>query len=53
MSGIRVAVVGGGVCGLGVGWKLAKGGAQVTIFERDEPLHGATWASAGMLAAQM
>jgi len=53
MSALHVAVIGGGVCGLGIGWKLSKGGARVTIYERDEPSHGATWASAGMLAPQM
>jgi glycine oxidase len=49
----RVVVVGGGVCGLGVGWKLAKSGVDVTLFERGEPCREATWASAGMLAAHM
>lgn len=49
----RVAVVGGGVCGLGIGWKLAKSGAEVTLFERGEPCREATCASAGMLAAYM
>jgi glycine oxidase len=53
MTALRVAIIGGGVCGLGVGWKLAQAGAQVTIFERGEPARGATWASAGMLAPQM
>jgi len=49
----RVIVVGGGVCGLGVGWQLAKRGADVTLFERDEPARAATWAAAGMLAPHM
>lgn len=53
MAALRVAIIGGGVCGLGVGWKLAQAGAQVTLFERDEPARAATWASAGMLAPQM
>jgi len=53
MSRRRVVVVGGGVCGLGVGWKLAKAGVEVVLFERGEPCREATWASAGMLAAYM
>ncbi len=45
-----VAIVGGGVCGLGIGWYLAQHGCQVTVVERGEAGHGATWAAAGMLA---
>jgi glycine oxidase len=48
-----VAIVGGGVCGLGVGWKLAQTGAEVVLFERDEPARAATWAAAGMLAPHL
>ncbi len=47
----RVAIIGAGVAGLGIGWRLADAGCQVTIFERDEAGHGASWAAAGMLAA--
>jgi glycine oxidase len=50
MRPLRVVIVGGGVCGLGVAWKLAQAGADVTVFERDESPRGATWLSAGMLA---
>jgi len=50
-DGPRVAIVGGGVCGLAIGWRLAQGGAAVEIFERGRAGRGATWASAGMLAA--
>lgn len=53
MTAPRVAIVGGGVCGLGVGWQLARRGAEVTLFERDEPARAATWAAAGMLAPHM
>lgn len=48
---LRVDIVGAGVCGLGVGWRLAQAGADVTVYDRGEPGHGATWAAAGMLAA--
>lgn len=49
-----ILIVGGGVCGLGVGWRLAQAGRPVTVLERREigpgSLPAATWASAGMLA---
>jgi glycine oxidase len=47
----RVAIVGAGICGLGIGWRLAQAGADVEVFERGEAGRGATWAAAGMLAA--
>lgn len=47
-----IAIVGGGICGLSIGWYLARAGRRVTIFERGEAGRGATWAAAGMLAAQ-
>jgi glycine oxidase len=51
MSGkTAVAIVGGGVIGLGVGWRLARAGWAVTVFERGEAGRGASWAAAGMLA---
>jgi glycine oxidase len=46
-----VAIVGGGVIGLSVGWRLARAGCRVAIYERDQAGHGASWAAAGMLAA--
>jgi glycine oxidase len=46
-----IAIVGGGVIGLSIGWRLAAAGLRVSIFERDSAGHGATWAAAGMLAA--
>jgi glycine oxidase len=47
----KVAIIGGGVIGLGIGWRLAQAGASVGIFERGEAGKGASWAAAGMLAA--
>lgn len=47
----HVAVIGAGVCGLGIAWRLAQAGCAVDLFERGEAGHGATWAAAGMLAA--
>jgi glycine oxidase len=46
-----VAIIGGGVIGLSIGWRLRRAGCAVTLFERGEPGRGASWAAAGMLAA--
>jgi glycine oxidase len=44
-------VIGAGVIGLGIAWRLAQAGCAVTVFDRGEAGHGASWAAAGMLAA--
>ena len=46
----RVAIIGGGIIGLGIGWQLAKSGCTVTIYERERAGRAASWAAAGMLA---
>jgi glycine oxidase len=46
-----IAIVGGGVIGLAIGWRLATAGCGVDLFERGAAGHGASWAAAGMLAA--
>jgi glycine oxidase len=48
--GPRVAIIGAGVIGLGIAWRLA-GRAAVTVFERGKAGSGASHAAAGMLAA--
>jgi glycine oxidase len=48
---MKIVVIGAGVAGLSIGWRLAQAGAQVTVLERAQPGRGATWASAGMIAA--
>ncbi|MGC9270873.1 glycine oxidase ThiO [Acidiphilium sp.] len=48
---MRIAVIGGGMIGLALGWRLARRGAAVAVFERDTVGHGASHAAAGMLAA--
>ena len=45
-----VLIVGGGVAGLALGWRLLHAGRAVHLFERDQAGRGASWASAGMLA---
>ena len=47
---MKIVVIGAGVAGLAIGWRLAEAGQEVTILERGQPGRGATWASAGMLA---
>jgi len=47
----KVAIIGSGAIGLGIGWRLAQAGAAVDVFESDSAGRGASWAAAGMLAA--
>ncbi len=44
-----IHIIGGGVFGLAIGWRLAQVGQAVTILEKDQVGRGATWAAAGML----
>ena len=45
-----VAIVGAGVSGLGIGWRLAQAGCRVQVFDRGKAGQGASRAAAGMLA---
>ena len=47
-----IVIVGGGICGLGIGWRLAQAGRDVTVIDSGEAAMAATWAAAGMLAPQ-
>lgn len=47
---MNIVIIGAGVAGLGVGWRLLQAGCSVTILERSQPAMGASWAAAGMLA---
>jgi glycine oxidase len=47
----KTVVIGAGVVGLGIAWRLAQAGCAVTVYDRGEAGHGASWAAAGMLAA--
>jgi glycine oxidase len=47
---MKVIVIGAGIAGLSIGWRLAQSGAEVTVLERAQPGRGATWASAGMIS---
>jgi glycine oxidase len=46
----RVAIIGAGIVGLGIAWRLA-GRAEVAVFDRGAAGMGASHAAAGMLAA--
>jgi glycine oxidase len=47
----RTVVIGAGVIGLGIAWRLAQAGCAVCLYDRGIAGHGASWAAAGMLAA--
>ena len=48
---MKVVIIGAGVGGLGIGWRLAQQHVETVVLERGQPGRGATWASAGMIAA--
>lgn len=50
MSTPSIAVIGGGIAGLGPAWRLALRGWDVHLFERHQIGHGASTKAAGMLA---
>jgi len=47
----KTVIIGAGVMGLGIAWRLAQAGCKVTVYDRGTAGHGASWAAAGMLAA--
>jgi glycine oxidase len=47
----QVVIIGAGVIGLAVAWRLARRGLGVTVFDRGAAGQGASHAAAGMLAA--
>ena len=47
----RTVVIGAGVIGLAIAWRLAQGGCTVSVYDRGAVGRGASWAAAGMLAA--
>jgi glycine oxidase len=48
----KVLVIGGGIIGSAVAWRLARAGLGVTILERGRAGQEASWAAAGMIAPQ-
>jgi glycine oxidase len=47
----KTVVIGAGVIGLGIAWRLAQAGCTVAVYDKAEAGRGASWAAAGMLAA--
>jgi glycine oxidase len=48
---LDIAIIGAGVIGLGIAWRLAARGISVAVFDRGAAGAGASHAAAGMLAA--
>lgn len=46
----EIAIIGGGVIGLSIGWQLLRNKKSVDIYDRGEAGKAASWVSAGMLA---
>lgn len=46
----EVAIIGGGVIGCGIAWRLSQAGLRVVVIERGEPGGEASHAAGGMLA---
>ncbi|NRA36637.1 MAG: glycine oxidase ThiO [Planctomycetes bacterium] len=47
---MKVAIVGGGIIGLSLAWRLINKGFQVTVYDANAESREASWAAAGMLA---
>ncbi|MDX1420907.1 MAG: glycine oxidase ThiO [Rubricoccaceae bacterium] len=47
---VEVVVVGAGLVGLGIAWRLVQGGHRVALYDRGAAGRGASWAAAGMLS---
>lgn len=50
---MRAVVIGGGIIGCSIAWRLAQRDVHVTVVEKYEPATKATWAAAGMLLPLM
>src|SRR3954452_10812441 len=50
MSASEVSVIGGGIIGCSIAWRLAQQGISVAIHEANRIGSEASWAGAGMLA---
>jgi glycine oxidase len=50
---MRAVVIGGGIIGCSIAWRLAQRDVHVTVIEKNEPVSKASWAAAGMLLPLM
>jgi glycine oxidase len=48
---VKVGIIGAGIIGLTLGWRLAQQGVEVHIFDKAQAGKGASWAAGGMLGA--
>jgi glycine oxidase len=48
----KIIVIGAGIVGSSIAWRLAREGAEVTVLERGRIGREASWAAAGMIAPQ-
>ena len=48
----KALIIGGGIIGCSIAWRLAREGLEVTVLERGRIGREASWAAAGMIAAQ-
>ncbi len=51
-SELKAIVMGGGIIGCSVAWRLAAEGVVTTVLERGRVGQEASWAAAGMIAPQ-
>jgi glycine oxidase len=49
---VKALVIGGGIIGSSVAWRLASDGVAVTVFERGRLGQEASWAAAGLIGPQ-
>ncbi len=49
---MKVLIIGGGIIGCAIAWRLASEKAKVTVFERGRLGQEASWAAQGMIAPQ-
>jgi len=49
---VKALVIGGGIIGSSVAWRLASEGVEVTVFERCRLGLEASWAAAGLIGPQ-
>ena len=50
MKTFDVAIIGGGIMGVSIAFDLAKRNVRVAVLDRQEMMHEASWAAAGMLS---
>ncbi len=49
---MKILIIGAGIIGNSIAWRMARAGADVTIVERGRAGQEASWAAAGMIAPQ-